>query len=255
MKRSIIQPFLAFGAILFVAQIGAAQTRQTPSNDSSIRVGTKIPAELESAVDAKTAKPGDEVAARVTQNVKQGGKVVVHKGDQLVGRVSKVEAAQSAHQGSKMDLTFDRLVSGGLTTQLNTVVSALLSPRNEASEQGQGAELPLGPGPVPSGGDGRSGGGLLSGVTSGVGSAVGAASSTAESVGSTVGGATQSTVSGATRAGIETPTRMIHLDTSAIAENQTGLTSALSTKQGGLRLESGTQMQFRVAAQGNVQAN
>lgn len=256
MRRNTIKLSLALAVLLVVAQFGSAQSKQLASNDSSVRAGTKISAQLEGAVDAKSAKPGDEVTARVTQNVKQDGKVVVHKGDRLVGRVNKVEAAQGAQQGSNMDLTFDRLVSGGSTTQLNTVVSALVSPRSGAGEESQGDELPtMGSSPLPmGGGGGRGGGGLLGGATSGVGSAVGAVGSTTGSVGSTVTGATQSTVTSATRAGIATPTKMIHIDSSALAENQTGLTSTLSTKQGGLRLESGTQMQFRVAAQGNVRA-
>jgi len=64
-----------------------------PKEDAAgIRAGTKIKAELESTLDARTAKPGDEVTTRVTQDVKQKGQTVVRKGDHLVGRVTEGEA-------------------------------------------------------------------------------------------------------------------------------------------------------------------
>ena len=226
---------------------------------AGVRAGTKIAAELQSSVDAKTAKPGDELVARVTKNVKQDGKVVVHKGDRLIGHVTEAQAAANSKAGSELGVTFDRLSSGGTTTQLNTVVTALLSTRSQSSQGGDMLDSTpmMMPSPAPASG-GRSGGGLLGGAVGGVGStagAVGAVGSTVGGVGGTVSGAAQSTVSGAAQTGIATPLKAVQVTTGAQAQGRAGSTSKLSTRQGNLRLDSGTQMEFRVAAQGSAQGN
>ena len=256
LKRNFIWSFLALTLLLATVPLGFGRGKQLTSNDAgSVRAGTKISAQLESAVDAKTAKPGDEVVARVTQNVKQNGKVVVHKGDRLMGHVTNVRSAANAHEGSQMAVNFDRLISGESTTQLDAVVSAVLSSpgrgsmSNDAMPMMQPDSGPM----MGGGGRGSGGGGLLGGATAGVGSTVGAVGSTAGNLGSTVGGAAQTTVSSATRAGLSTPAKMIHIDSGAQADSSAGLTSALSTRQGNLRLDSGTRLEFRVAAQGGAQ--
>src|SRR6266404_913456 len=77
LKRNSISLILASMLVISVVRLGYGKTKEPASNDSSsLRSGTKISAALESAVDAKTAKPGDEVTAKVTHNVKQDGKVV-----------------------------------------------------------------------------------------------------------------------------------------------------------------------------------
>lgn len=63
--------------------------------DSAVRAGTQINAELQSTVDARTAKPNDQVVARVTKDVKQNGRTVVHKGDRLGGTVDSRRAARA----------------------------------------------------------------------------------------------------------------------------------------------------------------
>ncbi|HEV2231811.1 MAG TPA: hypothetical protein VGV68_00250 [Terriglobia bacterium] len=257
LKRNIIWSFLALILILATVPFGFGRGKRSSSNDAgSVRAGTKLSAQLESAVDAKTAKPGDEVVARVTQNIKQNGKVVVRKGDRLMGHVTNVRSAANAHEGSQMTVNFDRLVSGESTTQLNAVVSAVLSTPGMGSASNDAMPM-MEPdsGPMVGGGGRRSGGGggLLGGATAGVGSTVGAVGSTAGNLGGTVGGAAQTTVSSATRAGLSTPAKMIHINSGAQADSSAGLASALSTRQGNLRLDSGTRLEFRVAAQGNAQ--
>ena len=138
---------------------------------------------LQIFVDARTAKPGQEVTARVTKDVKQDGRVVLHKGDRLVGRITSVEASDKANAGSRISVDFDRMASGQTTSQLNTVVTSVLSARGgSASEE----PTPAGPAmtaPPPSmgggssGGGGGLGGGLAGGLTSTVGSAEGVAGS------------------------------------------------------------------------------
>lgn len=213
--------------------------------------------------------------ARVTKDVKQNGRTVIHKGDRLVGHVTDVQAAATSKASSRMAVQFDSLMSGESTTQLHTVITSLISSRAEGSaqeEQMGGPMLGPSPGPVASGGGrGAGGGGLLGGV----GSTVNAAGSAAGSVAGNAGSATSSTLGGTTSAagstvggvgasvgatgraagsnntsaGLATPIHSIHILWESGVDQQAGTNSVLTTRHGGLRLESGTQMQFRVAAQ------
>lgn len=233
--------------------------------EGAVRAGTKINAQLESAVDARTAKPGDEVAAKVTKDVKQNGKTVVHKGDRLLGRVQSVHARGEGKgdAGSSVSVMFDRLASGEATSQLHTVVSAIFSTPAERQSGGEPEPMPA-PVPAPVAGGGSGGGSLVGGATGAVGStagavagaagsAVGTAGSAVGGVGSTVGSTVGATAGAAGGATLATPSRMIHLGAQAQGEGQGSTNSILSTRDGNLRLDSGTQMQFRVA--GDAQAS
>ncbi len=238
------------------SQAKSSAQAQKAGDSAAIRSGTKINAELVSALDTRTAKRGDEVTARATKDVKQSGRTVIHKGDRLLGRVTDVQSAASADAGSRLAVTFDRLVQGETTTQLNAVVRSIIStPSQERAQREQMTrdEPMAAPRPTPAASSSSSasgGGSLVGGATSTVGSAVGGATST---VGSTVGGA-GSTVGAAAGADLSTPIQAIRIQSNAQGENQTGLASALSTRRGDLRLESGTRLQLQVAADSQSQA-
>jgi hypothetical protein len=238
----------------------AQKKEQGQSEAPLLEAGTKITAELETAVSAATAKPGDEVAARVTKNVKQNGEVVLKKGDRLVGRITDVQAASAAEAGSSLTVAFDRVVHGGATSELQAVVTSVLSTpseerarREEAMREPEPMPTPM---PAPSGGSSRgssSGGGLLGGaastVTSTVNSAAGATAPALGGASSTVNSATSATLGSQTGVGLSTPLRALRLESQAQAEHQSALGSTLSTRQGNLGLESGTRLQLRVVAQ------
>lgn len=231
----------------------------TKGQSTQIKNGTKISAELMSNVDASKAKEGDEVVARVTKNVKQHGKVVVHKGDRLVGHVTSVKDSLNGKEGSSLGVQFDQLVQGDATTHLNTVLTSVLSTRGE--EQGSDSvAMPSMPEPVaaPAGGGGGRGG-LLGGVGGAVGptvgSTVGAAGSTLGQAGGAVGATTQNTLGANSNLGLSTPVRQIHIGSSTSAESSAGTSSMLSTRKGNLRLASGTQMKFRVASDSSVETS
>jgi hypothetical protein len=56
---------------------------------------------LSKSVDARHCKPGDELTARVTQDVKSDGKVVIAKGSKLVGHVTEAKANAAEFCGTK----------------------------------------------------------------------------------------------------------------------------------------------------------
>jgi hypothetical protein len=230
---------------------------------ASLRAGTRIATQLESTVDARTAKPGDDVTARVTKNVKQDGQVVVHKGDRLIGHITDVQVDQSAEGGSRMAITFDRLTSGEATSQLNTVVTSMSSAGGLVNGQESLMSEPM-PTAVGGGGGGtvRSGGSMLGSAVGSLGSSAtgtarttlggttGALGSTAGKVGAT-GGASGA---GNSAAGVVAPLRSVRLNSEAQGNGQAGTSSVLSARRGDLRLDSGTNMEFRVSGQAESEA-
>lgn len=229
----------------------------TPSQFADLRSGTKINARLLSTLDVRKAKPGQKVVAKVTKNVKRHGHTIIHKGDKLVGHVTRVQAAAAGHAGSTMAVAFNRLVRGHSVMRLNTVVSSVFS----APSMGQSSPGPMLPAPAPAmaAPAGGGGGGLLGGVGSAagstVGSAVGTAGSTVGGVGGTVGAATNSTLGNNSSLGLNTPVRRIHLQSESSVSQSTGMDSVFSTRKGNLHLQSGTRMKFRVAASGRASAS
>ncbi|MGH9787358.1 MAG: hypothetical protein ACRD4U_01475 [Candidatus Acidiferrales bacterium] len=263
------EPTPAGGAVSAEAQQKSSADAQAKNNAASLRSGTKIQAELESALNTRAAKPGDEVAARVTKDVKQNGQVVLRKGDRLLGRVTEVQSAASADGASRLGVAFDRVVQGEATSELHAVIRSVLSiPSQERARDEEmrrrHESAPMAPAPRPAAtasGATSAAGGVVGGVTSTAGSVVGGATSTVDS---TVGGAASSTVRGTgatvdaatgTQVGsstgtmVSTPISNIRVQSNAQAENQTSAGSVLSTRRGDLHLESGTRLQLQTVAQ------
>jgi hypothetical protein len=159
---------------------------------AAIQSGTRISARLLTNLNAKKAKPGQRVVARVTQNVKQNGRIVIHKNARLLGHVVSARPSGKGNAGSQLQVVFDRMVQGHATTALNTVVTSIVSlpvaPMSGPEPMQQPEPAPMGPAPMGAGGSG--GGGLLGGVGGAVGGAVGAAAnSTAAATGNVAGNA------------------------------------------------------------------
>ncbi len=259
------------------ASAQAAQTTTAASEQgvdlqqgaAQLRSGTNISTELETTLDAGKAKPGDKVVAKVTKDVKQDGRAVIKKGDRLLGHVTSASAGSNGKASSEMSIVFDRLSRGDAVLNLNTTVSSIVSTSGDL-RSGDEATVSNEPvmarpqGVARGGGSTSSSGGLVGGLTSTAGSTVNASGSAVGDVGSTVGTTANSTLGGAggvvgassratgqgnAAAGLSTPAREIRLGSSTGADQSTDMTSVLSSRQGNLRLESGTQMRFRVAAQ------
>ena len=232
----------------------SANSKTEAKNASTLESGTKIDAELESALDAKTAKPGDEVRARVTKKIKNNGDVVVNKGDHLIGKVTEAQAHANGKAGSQLNVVFDRLVTAQGETRLNAVLSSIVSTPSSERMQQESAPAPM-MAPSMQGQARGGGGGLVGGVTSTAGSAVGAVAGGVSDSGATLSAATQSSVGAHSALGLSTPLREIHVQSDTKAENSTSSNSVISSKNGDLRLESGTRMQFRVAEASSGKSN
>ena len=220
--------------------------------------GSTLHTELSKPLDAKKCKPGDEVTAKVTEDVKYNGKVVVHKGSKVVGHVTEVQAHSKEHADSRVGISFDKLMmSGGQEMAFSGVIQAI-APPVQAGAAAQAATTDTADGGARGFGGGRPAGGstglggVAGGAVSTVGSTAGAATHTAGSVGGDVG----ATAGAATR-GLSTQGSLTAASTGVVGLQGLALASSTAANaQGSLitspsqnvRLDSGTQMLLRVAA-------
>jgi hypothetical protein len=227
---------------------------------ADISGGTKIEATLASSLDAKKNKPGDQVEARTTQDVKQDGKVVLKKGTRLVGHVTEAQARSKEQAQSQLGIVFEHaLVNNGQEIPLHLTVQALAAAQSSVNAAAGSDDLMAsGGGMGATSAAAHSGGGLIGGVGSTAGATTGTVMNTAGSPSANMGGglgaATRSTgaVGGLTSAG--------HLasDSSGVfgLEGLSINSAASSATQGSMivsstknvHLESGTQMLLSVNA-------
>src|SRR5712671_4706505 len=77
---------------------------------SRLQSGSTVQAELSKPVDVRKNKPGDEVIAKTTQDVKSDGRVVLPKGSKIVGRVTQAQARTKGQEESQLGMAFDHAV-------------------------------------------------------------------------------------------------------------------------------------------------
>jgi hypothetical protein len=224
-----------------------------------------VQAELVKPLDAKKAKPGDQVTARVTQDVKSDGKVVIRKGSRMVGHVTEAQARTQGQANSTLGIAFDKaILKSGQEVTFNSVIQAIAPPVQStlAAEADQNTSLvapPTGGGgsqrPSPSGG-----GGLLGGVTSSAGGAVsgatgavvgtttGALNTTASGAAHTVGGLTaQGNLTSASQGAIGLQGMVLNTPAAVTGSAQsTTQASVISSASHNVHLDSGTQVLLRV---------
>jgi hypothetical protein len=111
-------------------QAGAATGQN--SGTPKIAPGSVIPAQLTKGVDAKKAKTGDEVVAKVTQDMKtSSGEVLVPKDTKIVGHVTEAQPRSKEQKESQVAIAFDRAVmKNGSEVQLPMSIQAIIGPQN-----------------------------------------------------------------------------------------------------------------------------
>ncbi|HUF74557.1 MAG TPA: hypothetical protein VMR74_16870 [Gammaproteobacteria bacterium] len=178
--------------------------------------GTELNAELTRGVDARRARPGDEVRARVTEDVESNGEIALERGTRLVGRVTEARphgntsADAAATAESQLGIVFEKAIIGrGQELPIHATIQALAAAEGEMQTAGQlvgsradtrTSQSGSGFGSV-SGGAGRTSGGVIGGAGGVVGGGAGAAGSIGGAVGGRVGGAAGAASGGAGNAG------------------------------------------------------
>jgi hypothetical protein len=122
-------------------QAGAAQADAV----TRIAPGSVIPVSLTKTIDAKKVKSGDEVVAKVTQDLKNtNGDVIVAKDTEVMGHVTEAQARSKQQRESQVGIEFDRAVmKNGTTMQLPMSIQAIIGPQNDQSNPANGtSEMP-----------------------------------------------------------------------------------------------------------------
>ena len=242
-----------------------SQSKKDNSRDNNVSTalasGATLQAVLTKPVDAKKAKPGDQVTAKLTQDVKTNGKVVLRKGSKLTGHVTEAQARGKGQSESKLGLVFDKAqLKGGEEASINAMIQALAPPVRstamaDADEMGSMST------PAPMGGSGPKvgGGGLIGGVTGGATSTVGDATGPVGNVGGAVGGinSTVNSTAGAASGGLNAEGALTSGSRGVIGLQGLSLNSVsaagaqasvISSATHNVKLESGTQMVLQVTS-------
>ena len=94
-----------------------------------IPAGTVIPVMLRTTLDARKAKVGQKIEAQVMQDVPLFSQTRIRTGAKLVGHVVEVTrpSAASGSRGSRIAISFDRLLMGGAAIPVTTSLRSLAS--------------------------------------------------------------------------------------------------------------------------------
>jgi hypothetical protein len=218
----------------------AASARNRSIN---LDAGTRLAGELQSTIDARKAKVGDQVVLKTTQAIKSQGRTVVGKGSRLIGHVTEVSQKSKSNGESRVGLLFDRLEGGSLNMPIVATITSVVNGTASARANDQdifASDANSATSSRASSGGSRSSsanGGLLGGVvnstTSTVGNVVGG---TTAAVGSTVN--STANVVGNTANGLGSSLGGIQISQSSNTSVEGS--SVLSLQGGNLRLEKGT---------------
>ncbi len=131
-----------------------SQTQATASaptaNEPKIAPGSVIPVELTKTVDAKKAKTGDEVVAKVVQDMKtQSGEVLVPKDTKVIGHVTEAQARQKDQKQSELTIAFDQAVLKDQQVSLPMSIQAVIGHETNNNDN-SGASASPSPAAAPS---------------------------------------------------------------------------------------------------------
>lgn len=106
-----------------------------------IAPGNVIPVQLTKTVDAKKAKPGDEVIAKVTMDLKNNsGDVIVAKDTEVVGHVTEAQARSKEQKESQLGIAFNEAKTKIGDMQMPMSIQAVIAPPSpNSTDNGGGA--------------------------------------------------------------------------------------------------------------------
>ncbi|MEO7970626.1 MAG: hypothetical protein ABI698_04950 [bacterium] len=222
----------------------SSQTSGAANKSVNLDSGTRLVGELQSTIDARKAKVGDQVVLKTTQAIKAQGRTVVSKGSRLVGHVTEVSQRGKSSAESRIGLLFDRLEGGSLNMPIAATITSVVngSARARANDEDlfagdagstTSARASSGSSRSSSSGNGNLLGGVVNSTTSTVGNVVGG---TTAAVGSTVD--STANVVGNTATGVGRSLGGIQISQSS--NTSVAGSSVLSLQGGNLHLEKGT---------------
>jgi hypothetical protein len=216
----------------------------SPANNAAatpkIAPGSVIPVQLVKTVDAKKAKAGDQVEARVTQDMETGsGEILVPKDTRVIGHVTEAQARKKEDKESQMTIAFDHaMMKDGKDLSLPMSIQAIIAPQTPNAGDNDSATAQ----PSPTGAGAPSASGRPSGMGNGAGSPQERPTPSAG------GGDTGAPPAKSSMPPISANTKgVIGLsDVSLSPAEQGSNSSVISSEKKNVKLESGTLMLLRV---------
>ena len=147
-----MKPFvIAFALGTFCVAGAAAQSTppsETTNSETSLSSGTVINVKLDSSIDSKKAKSGQQVVAHTIEDVKSNdGRKILPNGTKIIGHVTEASARANGQGESVLAIRFDKAELKGRQEMplKNVMIQAVAAPGRDASASGpdtQGAPMP-----------------------------------------------------------------------------------------------------------------
>jgi uncharacterized membrane protein YgcG len=108
------------------------------AHPTRIAPGSILPVQLTKTVDAKKVKPGQEVVATVTMDMKNNnGDVIVPKDTKIIGHVTEAQPRSKEQKESQMGIAFDHAVmKDGNQMEMPMSIQAIIGQQNNNQNQG-----------------------------------------------------------------------------------------------------------------------
>src|SRR5882672_2766104 len=132
-----------FIVLFFIATGGAARvSAQDDAKTAPLAGGITLLAELDSSLDSKKVKAGDQVGAHTTEAVKVNGKVILPKNTKIVGHVTESSARAKGESESMLAIQLDKALpknAGELPVRL-TIRAMAAAQRNSMGDGAPGQD-------------------------------------------------------------------------------------------------------------------
>lgn len=221
-------------------------------SENALAPNTALVATLSKTVEAKKAKEGDQVTAKVAQDVISQGNVVIPRGARLIGHITTVKPAAKGDNQSQLGIGWDHAeLKNGSQVPLHAIVVALAPPPEGSQPMPSGMSPDTGPmGEAgPQGGVGAGSQGGTAGTVGNPGGSPPSAPGIPGGIGAPAGNAPSAPASAGRSGPVLSPRSVgvVGIQGVTIANSPQG--SVISDKNGNLKLQSGTQLVLRVVNQ------
>lgn len=113
-------------------RMSAGRTQPATNQTAAPRIapGSVIPVQLTTPVDAKKAKTGEQVTAKVTMDLKaSNGMMLMPKDTEIVGRITEAQAKNKQDKESQVGIVFDHAVVNNNNVAYPLSIQAVISPQ------------------------------------------------------------------------------------------------------------------------------
>jgi hypothetical protein len=131
--------FALFAAILGSSAFSAVPGSQAPNHTpelSSNQIAARLAlvAELARPIDAKKARAGEQIEARLTMDLISHGQIVIPRGTKIIGRIISATDPTRRPGNAAVEITLDRIVlKKSAEIPLKAAIQALAAPRRTTS--------------------------------------------------------------------------------------------------------------------------